>query len=64
MQATGCILLLLNAICNSEINNQANCVGIVFMDSVFDKSIIYIASIDAVITLGATYKLKVYELQI
>ena len=62
MQSTGCILLVIKY--NSEINNQANCVGIVFMYSVFDKSIIYVASIDSVITLGATYKPKIYELQI
>ena len=75
MQPTGCLLLVNNY--HSEINNQANFVVIVFMDSIFDYSTIwtqystkdsvfvfYVASINAVITIGATDKLKVFELRI
>ena len=39
MQPTGCILLVIKY--NSEINNQANFVGFVFMDSVFDKKALF-----------------------
>ena len=39
MQLTGCTLLVINY--HSEINNQANFVVIVFMDSVFDKKALF-----------------------
>ena len=39
MQPTGCILLVIKY--NSEINNQANVVGIVFMDSVLEKKALF-----------------------
>ena len=39
MQPLGCMFLVINY--RSEINNQANFVVIVFMDSVFDKKSLF-----------------------